>query len=161
MDAKNNTLPKVCDHTSVGMLVWRNGKLLLIQKMRFPFAFAAPAGHCDGMDFEIAAKTELEEEVGLISKEVKLVIEGRRENPCRREDGSWHYWKIYNIKADGEVNRSESETQQYIWADEGILKSLAQKTENYRAGKISEESWLQNPGLEIVWYDWMKELKII
>lgn len=157
----NNILPKTCDHASVGMLVWRDEKLLLIQKMRFPFAFAAPAGHCDGLDFETAARTELEEEVGLSTAAIKIVIEGRKENPCRREDGSWHYWKIYQIEAVGEVQRSESETQQYVWAGKEQLQELSQKTEKYMDGKISEEEWLKNPGLEPVWYDWMKELKII
>lgn len=38
-------MPKICDHTSVGMFVWRGGKLLLIERAKFPFGFAVPAGH--------------------------------------------------------------------------------------------------------------------
>jgi len=38
--------------------------------------------------------------------------EGRKENPCRREGGSWHYWKLYKENAIGEVVRSKDETKQ-------------------------------------------------
>jgi len=161
MDNKNSILPKICDHTSVGMLVWRDDMLLLIQKRRFPFAFAPPAGHCDGLDFEEAARSELAEEVGLSTLELKLAIEGKKENPCRREDGTWHYWKIYQVDAEGEVVRSESETQQFVWANNDLLKSLSKKTEDYLNGKLSKEEWDASPGLEIVWQEWLNELKII
>jgi len=50
------------------MLVWKGEKLLLIERAKFPFAYAPPAGHCDGDDFEFTAKKELEEEVGLQTK---------------------------------------------------------------------------------------------
>ena len=101
-------MPKLCDHKSVGMLVWRNGNLLLIERRKPPFGFAPPAGHIDGDNsFEEAAKRELREEVGLKVKNIELLIEGRKDNVCRREDGSWHYWKIYKIEANGEVKRSE------------------------------------------------------
>ena len=38
---------KKCDHTSVGMLVWKNKKILLIERKKAPFGFAPPAGHVD------------------------------------------------------------------------------------------------------------------
>lgn len=154
-------MAKICDHKSVGMLVWRNEKLLLIERGRFPFAFAPPAGHCDGDDYESTAKKELQEEVGLIAESLKLLIEGRKENPCRREDGTWHYWQIFEVEAVGDVERSEEETKQARWVSKEELKALATRTEEYRAGKISEEVWEKNPGLEPVWYDWMKELNIV
>lgn len=152
---------KICDHKSVGMLVWKDEKLLLIERGRFPFAFAPPAGHCDGDDFEFTAKKELQEEVGLNVESLKLLIEGRKENPCRREDGTWHHWQIFEVEFSGDVNRSLEETKQTRWVNKDELKSLAVRTEEYRAGKISEEEWEKSPGLEPVWYDWMKDLKII
>jgi len=52
---------KNCDHTGVGIHVWRNGKLLLIERKKFPFGFAPPAGHVDGrQSFEVAAKRGVE-----------------------------------------------------------------------------------------------------
>jgi len=156
------TMPKICDHTSVGMLIWNDDKLLLVERSKFPFGFAPPAGHMDGdASYEESAKREVEEEVGLKVENLELLVEGRKENKCRREDGSWHYWKIYKAETTGEVQRSLDETKQAIWLSVDELKLLSQKTEEYLAGKISEEEWQKNPGLESVWYEWFKELKII
>ncbi|MFA5052480.1 MAG: NUDIX domain-containing protein [Parcubacteria group bacterium] len=156
-------MPDRCDHKSVGMLVWKNDRLLLIERKRFPFGFAPPAGHVDGDgdDFESAAKRELQEEVGLIGNDIKLLTEGRKENHCRREDGNWHYWKIYEVNTNGEIKASEEETKQVGFYDKDELNLLALKTEKYLKGQISREDWEQNPGIEPVWCEWLKELKII
>jgi len=153
---------KVCDHKSVGMLVYKGDQLLLIERGRFPFGFAVPAGHVDAdPTFEESAVRELKEEVGLDTKSIKLLLEGRKENKCRREDGSWHYWKIYQIEAEGEIDRSMEETKQAGWYGTDEIKLLAEKTEKYLRKEISEEEWNENPGLEAVMYEWFKELKII
>ena len=155
-------MSKLCDHKSVGMLVWRNDNLLLIERRKPPFGFAPPAGHIDGDNsFEEAAKRELREEVGLEAKNIELLIEGRKDNACRREDGSWHYWKIYKIEADGEVKRSKDETKQADFFTQNDLLLLAGKTESYLRGDIKQNDWEKSPGLEPVWYEWLKELKII
>lgn len=153
---------KKCDHTSVGMHVWRDSKLLLIERRKYPFGLAPPAGHVDdNPDYEEAAKKELEEETGLRVESLKLIQEGRKENPCRREGGTWHYWKIYDVKAKGKVKRSPDETKQAGWYSKKEIEKLAQRTKKYLAEKISEEEWQKTPGLEPVWYQWMKELEII
>lgn len=155
-------MPKICDHTSVGMLVWEKGKLLLIERKKFPFGFAPPAGHVDGdASYEESAKRELAEEVGLKSLSLEMLAEGRKENACRREGGSWHYWKIYRVKTEGEIQRSLDETKQAKWLSVDEIKLLSQRTEKYLAGDISEKEWQDNPGIEVVWCDWFKELKII
>lgn len=82
-------MPKVCDHKSVGMIVWKNEKLLVIERAKFPKGFAVPAGHVDeDKTFEDAARRELKEEVGLDIQKMKLVWEERIENPCGREGGA-------------------------------------------------------------------------
>jgi len=155
-------MTKICDHKSVGMLVWKDDKLLLIERKKPPFGFAPPAGHVDeDNSFEVAAKRELEEEVGLKVENINLLIEGRKENPCRREDGTWHYWKIYEVKTKGDVKRSQEETKQAGFYDKKKLKELAERTEKYVQGKIKEEEWEKSPGIEPVWYEWLRELKII
>ncbi|MEK7164137.1 MAG: NUDIX domain-containing protein [Patescibacteria group bacterium] len=151
-----------CDNKSVGMLVWRDNSLLLIERKKPPFGFAPPAGHIDeDHSFEESAKRELKEEVGLETQNIKLLIEGRKENPCRREGGNWHYWKIYQIEATGEIKRSEDETKQVIFYKNDDLLLLASKTEKYIRGDINQDDWEKSPGLEPVWYEWLKELKII
>lgn len=155
-------MAKKCDHKSVGMLVWMNDDLLLIERKRAPFGFAPPAGHVDGdSSFEESAIRELKEEVGLNTKNVELLIEGRKNNLCRREDGDWHYWKIYKVEALGEIQRSEKETRQANFFSKNILLQLAAKTEKYLHGEIGQDAWEKSPGLEPVWFEWLKELKII
>lgn len=155
-------MTKICDNKSVGMLVWKNNNLLLIERKKFPFGFAPPAGHIDKDNtFEASAVRELKEEVGLDGQEIKLLIEGRKENVCRREGGSWHYWKIYQATVSGEINRSEDETKQANFYNKDDLLLLASKTEKFNHGEISQADWEESPGLEPVWYEWLKELKII
>ena len=153
---------KQCDHKSVGMLVWKDDCLLLIERKKPPFGFAPPAGHVDDHgSFEQAATDELSEEVGLEVQSMKLLIEGRKDNPCRRKDGTWHYWKIYEVKALGEVKRSPEETKQAGFYTKENLQLLAKKTEKYLRGKISDTDWESSPGIEPVWYEWFKQLTII
>ena len=155
-------MAKQCDHTSVGMLVWRDDKLLLIERKRPPFGFAPPAGHVDGdASFEGAARRELREEVGLGAEDIQFLAEGRKNNPCRRKGGTWHDWKIYKVEATGEVAGSEDETKRTDFYSKDELSALAGKTENYLRGKIKQDDWEASPGLEPVWYEWLKELKII
>jgi len=155
-------MAKICDHTSVGMFVWRDDKLLLIIRAKPPFGTSVPAGHVDDHgSFEDAARDELREEVGLTATKLELLAEYRKENKCRRDDGSWHYWKMYRVEATGEVSRSLDETKGYIWASRSEIKELAVKTERYLRNEISEDDWKSSPGLEPVMYEWFKQLKII
>lgn len=153
---------KKCDHTSVGMLVWKKEGLLLIERKKIPFGFAPPAGHVDGDNsFEIAAKRELKEEVGLNVGHIELLIEGRKENQCRREDGNWHYWKIYKIEVSGSMKRNKDEVKRVNFYSKSNLRLLAAKTDQYLRGNIEQGEWEKSPGLELVWYEWFKELGVI
>ena len=90
-----------------------------------------------------------------------LIIEGRKENPCRRSNGNWHHWKIYQIEASGTVNRSLDETKQAGFYTKDDLLRLAERTEQYQRGEIAEPDWEESPGIEPVWYEWLKELRVI
>ena len=101
-----------CDNKSVGVIVRKEDKILLIERKKFPHGFACPAGHVDDHgSFEDAARDELREEVGLTIVGLKLLTETRKENKCRREGGDWHYWKVYEAQTSGDLERSESETK--------------------------------------------------
>lgn len=155
-------MAKKCDNKSVGMLIWKDGKLLLIERKKFPFGFAPPAGHVD--DFpseEAAARGETEEEVGLKVESLRLVVEGRKENPCRRDGGDHHVWSIFEVEASGEIKRSKDETKQVGWYSPEDIKPLMERTSKYREGEISDEEWEQKPGIEPVWFDWFEELGIL
>lgn len=144
------------------MIVRSGERILLIERGKEPYGFAVPAGHVDGdASFEIAAARELKEEVGLDAKDLKLAIQGRKENKCRREDGAWHFWKIYEVEADGQIKGCEDETKQVGWYTIDQIKELARRTEKYLNKEVSEEDWQNAPGLEPIMRDWFTELKII
>lgn len=158
------TTVQSCDHTSVGILVFRDGKLLLIDRKRPPLGLAAPAGHVDKhgdpddpeeQQSRDAALTELFEETGLIATDTDLVLlaEGRKENPCRRPDGSWHYWRIYAADAVGDLKPSTEETRGAFWCtQEQMVDLLAGKSITMLQGEA---------GLELVWREWFTELNIL
>lgn len=151
-----------CDHKSVGILVWRNDKLLLIERKNFPFGFAPPAGHVDNdKNFADAARRELQEEVGLNAVTITLRLEKKMNNPCNRIDGSWHDWKIYEAEITGKTIKNSDEVKQVTWATNKQLHEFALRTESYKKKLITENEWEKHPGLEPVWYDFLKELKII
>src|SRR3990167_7250726 len=115
-------MPKKCDNKSVGILVWDNaGKLLMQERMKFPFGWVPQAGHLDddGDDYETAGIREAKEEVGLEILKLKLLLNKTLDNQfgadCRRGvgEGPWHHWQVYYAeKWSGEVKRSEDETKQ-------------------------------------------------
>ncbi|MES2226089.1 MAG: NUDIX domain-containing protein [Patescibacteria group bacterium] len=149
-----------CDHTSVGVLAFREGKLLLIDRKKPPYGLAAPSGHVDDHGaasaseearYQKAAIDELREETGLTATTLTLVLEGRKENPCRR-GGDWHYWRIYTAETTGEVHASEDETRGHLWCDPGQMSSLlASAVVQTEHGEI---------GLEPVWKEWLASTKI-
>lgn len=144
------------------MIVWRDDSLLLIERGREPWGFAPPAGHVDGdASFEEAARRELREEVGLEARKLELVASGTKQNPCRRAGGSWHFWKIYRVDANGEVRSSPDEVKKFQWCSPQQVCELAKKTTLYREGRISEIEWRDRPGLEPVWADWLGELGVV
>jgi ADP-ribose pyrophosphatase YjhB (NUDIX family) len=145
------------------MLVYKDDKILLVERKKYPFGFATPAGHVDDKgSYENAAREELEEEVGLKAESLKLIKEGRKDNPCRRKGGSWHYWKIYKVEAGGELKPSKNETKQASWYTKKQIEKLAKRTYQYLTGNVAEDDWQTSPGLEPVWYEWFfRELKVI
>jgi ADP-ribose pyrophosphatase YjhB (NUDIX family) len=134
----------------VGVLVWRDARLLLIERRLPPPGLAPPAGHVDSRrSFEQAAIEELAEEVGLIAHRLTLLAQGRQNNPCRRIDGNWHYWKIYKAVAAGAVVPNPRETRGADWYSKEQIAALI---------KLKEHERLR---LEDVWRKWFTDLKLI
>jgi ADP-ribose pyrophosphatase YjhB (NUDIX family) len=147
-----STPPKYCDHTSVGVLIYNDkGEVLLIERGTFPFGMAPVAGHVDlHSSYEEAAIAEVQEEVGLEITDLRLLAEGRRDNPCRRVNGSWHYWKIYEAKASGIVRLSPREARRAEWCDSKRLIELGLVPPD---GAGDSRNYLEG-----VWIDWLSQL---
>lgn len=164
---------KICDNKSVGVLVKYDGRVLIIERKKFPAGFALPAGHLDGDSFLDGARRELKEETGVDTGELKLILEDDLPNPCRRQGGTHHQWQIFGTTAFSEdLKRSEDETKSAEWAKKERLENLARRTEEFAekhntkitdltalTKTLSEDpKWQASPGLEPVWYMFLKKL---
>ena len=128
-------------HYSVGAVIEKDGKYLLIDRAVPPFGFAGVAGHIDdGEDDVTALIREVSEETGLKVDHYELLLEEEVPwNECSKGIGV-HYWKLYRCRVSGELKRNLRET-----------KSAA-----YFAGEK-----IKQLKLEPVWEYWFKKLKII
>jgi ADP-ribose pyrophosphatase YjhB (NUDIX family) len=142
-----------CNNTSVGVLVRREGKLLLIERRNKPYGWAPPAGHVDnGESFHDAAIRELKEEVDLCSLQLRLLLWRQKfENQCRRPGGDWHQWSVFEATAAGTPARSLSETRAMRWVTSLELEELIALTKEHLATDADSATWARKPGLEPVW----------
>ncbi len=158
-------MPKICDHTSVGVIVKNiDDKFALLKRARGAVGMAPPAGHVDSHGSAAqAALDEVEEEIGLIIDPSDLrptKIKGRKmANPCRREGGDYHVWTVYEAQQFlGDITPDPEETLGANWYSAKDLQAMAKRTKAYQKGRIPEEEWRDNPGLEEIWLDFLSEL---
>lgn len=171
-----------CDRTSVGAIARDDqGKILMIERKKFPFGFAPPAGHCDGDQYPLACCKEFRQETGLeiigAPKPLILIQNARTNNRCRR-GGFCHFWQVFEVGWKGELQPSRDETKWVGWISVEEIRILAAQTQEYMqrlklAEKAEEKSWAvsikesiekqwqESPGLEVVWFDIFRELGII
>lgn len=157
-------MSKVCDNKSVGLIVEDSvGRILLIKRAKFPPGYACPAGHVDGHGTWLqAAIAELQEEVGLEVRDIRLVHEETHNNPCRRKGGTHHDWRVYSATTeDHEVLASEDETSGFVWADTKELNRLSNRAMLYRTGGMNDTEWEEDPGLEPIWDDILRKIGIV
>ncbi len=128
-------------HFSVGAVIEREGKYLLMDRMQEPFGFAAPAGHID--DAETPAEAllrEVKEETGLDVIKFDPAIEEFNElNECSRGIKG-HYWYVFRVETKGEPKMNPKEMKSLDWYSKDQIKELS---------------------LEPVWEQWLKKLNII
>ncbi len=128
-------------HYSAGVIIEKDGKYLLLDRVKKPLGFASPAGHVDeGEDYETAGIREVLEEAGLRVLSLKLLIhEELPWNECSKGVGV-HEWKVYSCKFEGEVKTNPAESKSYGWYTPEQMKNL---------------------NLEEVWNYWFKKLGVL
>lgn len=128
-------------HYSVGALIKKGNKYLLIDRVKPPYGFAGLAGHIDeGENAEQTLLREVMEESGLKVLNYKCLFEEELDwNVCSKCVGI-HYWYLYECEVEGDIKRNELETKSIGWFSKSELKKLT---------------------LEPVWMYWFKKLNII
>lgn len=128
-------------HYSVGALIKKGDKYLLIDRATPPWGFAGPAGHVDeGEDTTEALKREIKEETGLKVENCKLLFEEELDWNWCRVGTQVHYWYLYECSVTGNVKRDTRETKSIGWYSIDEIKKLK---------------------LERAWEYWFKKLKVI
>jgi len=128
-------------HYSVGALIRKGDKYLLIDRVKPPYGFASLAGHVDeGENAEQALLREVREESGLRVLNYRLLSEEELDwNWCSKGVGV-HYWYLYECEVEGDIKKNGNETKSIGWFLRSELEKLA---------------------LEPVWAHWFKKLNII
>lgn len=128
-------------HYSVGALIIKDGKYLLIDRVKPPLGFAGIAGHIDENEDKIKAlKREVEEESGLKVEKYELLIEEELDwNWCSRGT-KVHYWYLFSCEVSGDIKENYKETKSIGWYTKDEIINLE---------------------LEPVWKYWFNKLKII
>jgi len=128
-------------HYSVGALIKKDNKYLLIDRKISPYGFAGPAGHIDEGEFpEESIIREVKEETGLKVVKHSLIFEEEINWNWCSKGVKIHYWYLFKCETSGEIKRNMRETK--------------------LIGLFSE-SEIKNLKLEPVWKYWFEKLKVI
>jgi len=134
------TTSKGVMHFCIGAIIIRDGKILMIDRKKYPYGWACIAGHIDeGEVPEEALIREVQEESGYDVENFELLFEEEIDNPCSR-DVQTHYWYVYKADVSGQITKNEEETKDIKWVDLNSIQDLT---------------------LEPVWDYIFKKLKII
>lgn len=110
-------------HVSIGAVIVREKRHLLLDRRRYPFCHAIIAGHLHkGETPEMGIIREVIEEGNLEVKELKLIFHGIIEGDRCRRGADIHEWYLFECQCDGEP-KENSEARQIEWvAKEDLCK---------------------------------------
>ncbi len=130
-----------CSTKSVGIILQKNKKVLLLDRAFFPFGWACPAGHLRRGEKPVdGIRRELKEETNLQVIKPKLIL-FKKHVPNKCVKGSvYHDWYVFEGKARGKIIRNKSEAKDIGWFLPEEIKKMK---------------------LEPIWRLWLKTLKII
>lgn len=110
-------------HVVVDTIVVNGGQILLVKRARHLSnggKWAIVGGFVDRDETcEQAARRELKEEAGLDAKSAKFIKVN--DNPRRKNEDRQNIAMIYEIEAEGEPKRQESEVEEVRWFPQNAL----------------------------------------
>lgn len=116
---------KAIVHYTVGAVIQKDGKYLLIDRAVPPYGFAGIAGHVDdGETANQALVREVKEESGLTVVTHHLLFEERLDwNWCSR-GVTGHHWYVYACDVRGTIQKNVRETKSIGWYVPEEMKHL-------------------------------------
>jgi nucleoside triphosphatase len=102
-------------HLSVGALIRKDDKYLLIKRRNWPFGYSFPSGHVEYKEeIEDALRREILEETALEVAIIKLLFKGEINEQCRY-GADIHVWHFYECTPKKGVPILNSESESLGW----------------------------------------------
>ncbi|MDP3882372.1 MAG: NUDIX domain-containing protein [Nanoarchaeota archaeon] len=116
--------PKGLVHFSVGAIIKKGEKYLLIDRAKIPEGFACVAGHLEsGETPEQAIIREVKEESGLEVRECKLLFEETFYGNVCSKGVQNHHWYVFECNVKGEEKKN-GESKSIGWYSPEEIKQL-------------------------------------
>lgn len=132
-------------HFSVGAIIKKENKYLIINRNLYPAGYAAIAGHVNkGETPEKALAREVKEESNLDIVNKRLLFHEIITGYECRTGFKKHEWRVYNCECTGHIKICKREEKSIGYS------TIQQINKLYKQGK-----------LEPIWEYWFKKLKII
>lgn len=115
-ETKIEETPRGLKHWTVGALIERDGKFLIMRKATWPYLWDVIAGHLTRDEEPAAAVVrEVSEETGLRLVQPNRVFQGEIfPEPCRR-GVNIHEWSLFRGPAEGEPRPDPREVSELRW----------------------------------------------
>ncbi|MEK9185085.1 MAG: NUDIX hydrolase [Patescibacteria group bacterium] len=125
------------EHFSVGAIIMKDKKILLMDRKLKPFGFAGIAGHIDEREIPSKAlKRELKEETNLDLHSCKLIL---KRKIIQKENCVFgvkkHFWYVYIVGCSGELKPSQYEVKSINYVSREKIKKL------YKEGRL-DYAWV-------------------
>ena len=128
-------------HYSVGAIIKKGDKYLLIDRVKPPYGFAGLAGHVDEGENPVDALIrEVNEEGNLKVVKHSLLFEEELDWNFCSKGINVHYWNLFECEVIGDVETNAAEAKSMGWYSREEIKKLK---------------------LEPVWEYWFEKLNII
>jgi ADP-ribose pyrophosphatase YjhB (NUDIX family) len=116
--------PKGIVHFSVGAIIKKEEKFLLIERAVPPEGFACPAGHIEMNETpEQALIREIKEETSLVILGCNLLFEETLYNNWCKKGVTNHHWYIFECNTSG-LERKNKESKSIGWFSQKEIKTL-------------------------------------
>src|SRR5436305_10656849 len=154
---------KHCTRKVAGVIIWHGDRMALQERLTGACGFAPSTGHLEASeDAREAVIREAYEEMGITLTNCLLMATGRRCERCKRYGSDYHDWSVFEAYVESDVlELNPDEAKQIAWYEPYQVLELARRTEEYLHKCVSEEDWRARPGIEVVWYWWMRELGVL
>ncbi|MEM2924599.1 MAG: NUDIX hydrolase [Methanocellales archaeon] len=111
-------------HVSIGAVITRENRYLLLDRRRYPFCYSIIAGHLHKNETpEMGITREVKEEANLEVKRLKLLYHGIVEGDRCRRGVDIHEWYLFECICHGEP-RENSEAKRLEWVAKEELSKI-------------------------------------